>query len=142
MKPDPALEAAEKLARVMDERYVDPLLGMVVPWVGDLISAGLGVYPVLLAWRRGAHKGLLARMLLNLSIDLLGGAVPVLGDLWDFFFRAHSRNLALLRARSSEGAVVSSARDGLVVAGAVALFLLALALPIALLVAAIVALSR
>jgi hypothetical protein len=138
---DPALEAAEKIAKVMDRGYVDPVLGLVFPWAGDVVSAGLGLYPVLLAWRRGAPKALLARMLLNLSVDLLGGAVPVVGDLWDFFFKAHSRNLALLRARSVQQQVVSSRRDGLVVAGAVVVFLLALGLPIALLVVGLSALS-
>ena len=142
MKSDPALEAAEKIARVMDTHYVDPLLGLFVPWVGDVLSAALGLYPVVLAWRRGAPRGLIARMLLNLTVDLLGGSVPVIGDIWDFFFRAHSRNLALLRARSADGEVIPSKRDGLVVVGALALFLLALAVPIVLIVAAVSAVSR
>lgn len=142
MKSDPALEAAEKLARVMDRRYLDPLMGMLVPWAGDVFSAGLGLYPVVLAWRRGAPGGLLARMLLNLSVDLVGGAVPVVGDVWDFFFRAHSRNLALLRARSVGGQVTGSRRDGLVVLGAGLVFLAALALPVVLLILAISSLLR
>jgi hypothetical protein len=141
---DPALAAAEKLAGLMDRHYLDPLLGFVAPWAGDVVSAGLGLYPVMLAWRRGAPRGLLARMLLNLSVDLLGGAVPFLGDIWDFFFRAHSRNLALLRARSAGTAVVKSRRatDTLVVVGAGLVFLAALAFPIALLWTAISALLR
>jgi hypothetical protein len=142
MKLDPALKAAEKLAKLMDQRHIDPLLGLLVPWAGDLFSAGLGLYPVILAWRAGAPRPLLARMVLNLSVDLLGGAVPVIGDVWDFFFRAHSRNLALLRARSVDGHVVHSPRDGLVVVGAGLVFLAALALPVVLIVAAISALRR
>jgi hypothetical protein len=139
---DPALEVAEKIARVMDDHHVDPLLGLLVPWAGDVVSAGLGLYPILLAWRRGAPSGLLARMLLNLSVDLLTGAIPFLGDVWDFFFRAHSRNLALLRARLAGGEVVSSKRDTLVVLAAAAVFLAALALPIVLLVWSFTALAR
>jgi len=140
--PDRALAAAETVARWMDGRLLDPLLGFFVPWAGDLVSAGLGLYPVVLAWRRGAPRALVARMLLNLSVDLLGGAVPVVGDLWDFFFRAHSRNLALLRARSAGAEVVPSPRDGLVVIGAAAVFVLALAVPIGLLVWGLSALAR
>ena len=140
---DPAIEAAEKIARVMDGWYVDPLMGLFVPWLGDVLGAGLGLYPVVLAWRRGAPKGLIARMLLNLSVDLIGGAVPVVGDIWDFFFRAHSRNLALLRSRSDDAARIrSSPRDALVVVAAAAVFLAALAVPVTLLVWAIKALSR
>src|SRR5438046_1820949 len=126
---DPALEAAERIARLMDDFYLDPLLGLFLPWVGDVAGALLGLSPVVLAWRRGAPRGLLARMVLNLSVDLLGGSVPVVGDVWDFLFRANRRNLALLRARTAGGAIAPSPRDGLVVMGAVLLFVVALALP-------------
>jgi hypothetical protein len=130
-EPDRALEVAERLALWMDKRYVDPLLGFVLPGVGDLISAGLGVYPVVLAWRRGAPHSLLARMLLNLAVDAATGAVPVLGDIWDFFFKAHSRNLALLRARSEGRQVRSRWSDRLVLATAALALLVALAVPVA-----------
>lgn len=139
---DPALAAAAKIARVMDGWHLDPLLGLFVPWAGDIVGAGLGAYPVLLAWRRGAPKTLLARMLLNLSVDLLAGAVPVLGDVWDFFFRAHRRNLGLLQSRMAGTAVVATRRDGLVVAGAVLVFLAALAVPVVLLIWGVTALLR
>ena len=133
---DPALRAAEKIARWMDDRYLDPILGIVVPFAGDVIGAGLGIYPVLLAWRAGAPKPLLARMLLNLSVDLISGAVPFVGDLYDFFFKAHRRNLRLLQSRLRDGQIErsrrSSARDVAVVMGAAAVFLAALALPIVL----------
>src|SRR5262245_65529958 len=98
--PDRALEAASTLARWLDQRFLDPLLGLLLPGVGDLLGAALGLYPVLLAWQRRAPKTLLARMLLNLAADAAGGAIPVLGDVWDFLFRAHARNLDLLRARA------------------------------------------
>jgi len=127
---DPALDAATTLARWMDERYLDPILGLVLPGAGDLVSSALGIYPVVLAWRRGAPKALLARMLLNLAVDALGGSVPILGDVWDFFFRAHARNLALLRARAHSGAVTSKPTDALVVGAAAVALVGALAAPI------------
>jgi hypothetical protein len=136
-RDDRALVVAEKIARVMDGMYLDPLLGFFIPWAGDVVGAGLGLYPVWLAWKRGAPKTLLARMLLNLSVDLLAGAVPFVGDIGDFFFKAHRRNLHLLRARWDGGAVRARAGDRLVVAGALLVFLLALATPIVLLVLAV-----
>ena len=36
--PDRALAAAETLARWLDHRFVDPLLGLVLPGVGDLLA--------------------------------------------------------------------------------------------------------
>jgi hypothetical protein len=136
-RDDRALVVAEKISRVMDGMYLDPILGFVAPWAGDVVGAGLGLYPVWLAWKHGAPKGLVARMLLNLSVDLVAGAVPFIGDIWDFFFKAHRRNLYLLRARWDGGSVRARRGDGLVVGGALVVFLLALAIPIALLVAAV-----
>jgi hypothetical protein len=127
---DKALEAANTLARWLDGRFIDPLLGLLLPGVGDLIGAALGMYPVLLAWRRRAPKVLLARMLLNLAADTAGGAIPILGDIWDFLFRAHARNAELLRTRAAAGDVRGHWTDTLVVAAAVVALLAALALPI------------
>jgi hypothetical protein len=129
-QPDRALEVAETLARWLDHRFVDPLLGVLLPGIGDLIGSALGLYPVLLAWQRRAPKALLARMLLNLAADAAGGAIPVVGDIWDFLFRAHARNLQLLRARAAGGAVRGHWSDTLVIGGALMLFLAAVAAPI------------
>src|SRR4051812_41560391 len=127
---DRALDAATTLARWLDHRFVDPLLGLLLPGVGDLLGSALGMYPVLLAWQRGAPKSLLARMILNLAADAAGGAIPVLGDVWDFLFRAHARNLDLLRARAREGEVRGHWTDALVVGGALLVLVAALALPV------------
>jgi hypothetical protein len=128
--PDRAIEVATALARWLDHRFVDPLLGLLLPGVGDLLGAALGLYPVLLAWRRGAPKVLLARMILNLAADAAGGAIPLLGDVWDFLFPAHARNLELLRARASAGEVRARWTDVFAVGGALMALLVALAAPV------------
>src|SRR4029079_8598766 len=128
-QPDRALEAAETLALWLDNRFVDPLLGLLLPGFGDLLASALGLYPVLLAWQRRAPKSLIARMLLNLAADAAGGAIPVLGDIWDFMFRAHARNLKLLRARADDGTVRSHWSDTLVVGGALGVVCAAIARP-------------
>jgi hypothetical protein len=127
---DRALRAAETLSRWLDDRFVDPLLGLLLPGVGDLLGSALGLYPVVLAWRRGAPKALLARMLLNLAADAAGGSIPIVGDIWDFFFRAHARNHALLRARLEGGAVRGHWSDTALIVGAIAALVAALALPV------------
>ncbi len=127
---DHALLAAETLARWLDDRFLrsDPGPGAAGP--GDLLGSALGLYPVVLAWRRRAPKALLARMMLNLAADAAGGSIPILGDAWDFVFKAHARNLALLRSRSSAGAIRGHWSDRLVVAGAIVALLAAFALPV------------
>jgi len=131
---DPELAAAAAIARWMDQRFLDPLLGFVLPGAGDLISAGLGMYTLNLARRRGAPRVVLARMLMNLAVDTLCGSIPIAGDVWDVLFRAQVRNVELLRAHMHAGEVRSSPGDWLVVAGAALAFAAALALPVALFV--------
>jgi hypothetical protein len=99
------LERYTILANLLDQAWrvpgtklrfgLDPILGL-VPGAGDLITALLGVYGVLVARQLGAPKHVQGRMLLNLGIDALAGSVPVLGDLFDFGFKAHVRNRVLL----------------------------------------------
>jgi hypothetical protein len=128
--PDRALQVAATLARWLDGRFIDPLLGLLLPGIGDLLGSALGLYPVVLAWRRRAPKTLLARMILNLAADAAGGAIPIVGDIWDFFFRAHARNLELLRARGGSGEVRGRWSDFFVVGGALLALLAALAAPV------------
>jgi hypothetical protein len=80
---------------------LDPLIGL-VPVIGDLIPAAIGLYLVFEARELGASRWLMARMVGNLLLDLLVGAVPVLGDVFDFMFRAHHRNLKLLQKELGE----------------------------------------
>ena len=74
---------------------LDSILGL-VPGLGDVAGAALSGYMVLLASRMGAPQSVIARMLANVAIDTVGGAVPVLGDLFDVAWKSNSRNLALL----------------------------------------------
>lgn len=80
---------------------LDALLGL-VPGVGDLISGALGLYLVAEARQLGASRWLQARMIGNLLIDTAVGAVPVAGDLFDIYFKAHVRNLKLLQKELGE----------------------------------------
>jgi hypothetical protein len=132
---DRELERVQSLARIFDRRFVDPLLGLLVPGAGDVAGSLLGLYAVSLAIRRKLSPVVVARMLLNLSIDALLGAVPLIGDLFDLGFRAHERNVRLLVERA-EGGGRATPRDWLLVAGAVLVFAGTLALAVYLVVTA------
>jgi hypothetical protein len=75
----------------------DAIIGL-VPGFGDAAGALMSSYIVLQAARLGAPVPSLARMLLNVGIEALFGAVPVLGDLFDAAFKANARNVAILRS--------------------------------------------
>ena len=101
------LERIEREAAWLDTAYKlpgfpvrygwDPILG-ILPVVGDLVAAGYGLRLVALAHRYGLGRTLTLRMILNVTIDLALGAVPILGPFVDLFYRSNTRNLALLLA--------------------------------------------
>ncbi len=105
------LDAAARLARLrrlawlLDAQFglpgtrfrfgVNSLFGL-APVAGDALLGVVSLYIVWEARRLGAPNGLLARMLANIAVEVGGGAIPVLGDLFDMAFKANLRNLALL----------------------------------------------
>lgn len=74
---------------------LDGLLGL-IPGVGDTIGALVSSVVISEAARMGAPKVLLLKMTFNVALDALSGTVPVLGDLFDFFWKANQRNVQLL----------------------------------------------
>jgi len=66
--------------------------------VGDAISAALGSIILADAARRKLPVRLLIRMGGNVLLNAVVGAVPLLGDLFSVWFRANSRNFAILNA--------------------------------------------
>lgn len=107
------LEAAARLARLrrlawlLDAQFglpgtrfrfgLNSLFGL-APVAGDVLLGLVSLYIVWEARRLGAPIGLLARMLANIAVEVGGGAIPVLGDLFDMAFKANLRNLALLES--------------------------------------------
>src|ERR1051325_10925937 len=90
------LARALAVAKWTDRRFLDPLLGLVLPGLGDVLGVAAGLYIVALAVRHGVARRTVQRMFVNLGIDCLVGVVPVLGDIFDFFNRANVRNVRLL----------------------------------------------
>jgi hypothetical protein len=76
---------------------LDALIGL-VPGIGDAISTALSLFIVSEARALGAPPLLIARMIGNVALDGVVGAVPLAGDVFDVAFRANRRNVALLRA--------------------------------------------
>ncbi len=104
----------EALAKVLDSVVtvpgtkfkigIDPIIGL-IPGVGDALSSFMSGVIIYEAARLGAPKRHLLRMLGNVMLDSIAGAVPVLGDIFDFAFRSNLRNLEILRSIPSEALV-------------------------------------
>jgi len=95
------MDAAIEVPLLRTRVGLDALLG-VVPVVGDLLSAAIGLYLVTEARELGASRWLQTRMIGNLLADAVLGAVPVAGDIADVYFKAHMRNLRLLQKELGE----------------------------------------
>ena len=74
---------------------LDALFGL-VPGLGDIAGGLIAVYALRVARRLGAPAVIQAHMLTNIALDSLIGMIPLLGDVFDFAFKAQTRNLALL----------------------------------------------
>jgi hypothetical protein len=94
-----------RVARILDSAFgipgtsirfgLDPIIGL-VPGLGDAAGAVLAAWIVLLAARVGAPTSVVLRMLTNVAVDAVAGAIPFLGDLFDMGWKANTRNLDLL----------------------------------------------
>lgn len=81
---------------------LDPLIGL-VPGLGDWAGAACAFYVVYEAARLGVPFTALLRMMGNILVEAVVGAVPVLGDLFDFAWQANMRNLVLIERHYRPG---------------------------------------
>ena len=82
---------------------LDPLLGL-IPGAGDAAGAVLAGWIFVEAIRLGASRATLVRIAGNLAVDAVLGAVPIIGDLFDFAWKANLRNVRLLERHLMEPA--------------------------------------
>lgn len=104
----------ERLAAILDNRFripgtslrfgLDAIVG-ILPVVGDLAGSGMSLYILYNSYLKGVRSSTLLRMIWNIACDTILGAVPVLGDFFDFTWQANQKNvnLALEDLRSGAG---------------------------------------
>ena len=99
------LRRMRALARLMDTALrlpgtrvslgADSILGL-IPGIGDFAGAAISLFSINEARRLGVPKDKLLKMLLNVGVDTLAGSVPVIGDVFDVYFKSNRRNLAVV----------------------------------------------
>jgi len=155
ISPAHAAEVSERLRRLRELAWfldnsiplpggyrigVDALIGL-VPGLGDAVGALLSAYIINEARSLGAPGSILARMILNVLIETVVGAIPFAGDVFDAAYKANTRNLALL-ARYQLDPVGSRRSSRLVVIGFALLLAAVIALMIAIPVLVIVGIAQ
>lgn len=101
----------------------DPIIGL-IPGLGDIATFFASSVLVLVMARHGASGKVIALMIINVMLDTLFGGIPVIGNIFDFFFKANERNLKLLRRHHLEGKYQGSAKGVVIIVFLVLLLLL------------------
>jgi hypothetical protein len=112
-------DSLERLSWLMDDlirvpglgwRFgLDALVGL-IPGFGDTATSLVSFYVLVAAVRYGVPKVTLLRMGLNIGIDYVVGSFPLVGDVFDVWWKSNQRNVALLSKRATVSA--SEARQG------------------------------
>lgn len=108
----PSLHAFERMANLLDSRFeipgsgirfgLDPILSL-MPVLGDLITMVISSMLIYTMHKHGASRKVVVKMMLNAGLDTVIGAIPLVGTVFDVFFRANERNVKLLREHYYEG---------------------------------------
>lgn len=133
---------SERLVRILDDGWsipgtrirlgLDSVVGLLLPGAGDALGAVSALSLFALALQRRVPRVVLVRMAMNVGLDALLGAVPLLGDVFDIGWKANRRNLGLIEqatAAAVSGEPPSTLRDRLFIAAVLILVVCALALP-------------
>jgi hypothetical protein len=132
----PGIRGIEQIARLMDSLFIipgtkirfgiDPLLSL-FPIFGDLITYIISGALIYTMHTQGASRNVVIKMILNSTLDALIGAVPLVGTIFDIFYRANDRNVRLLREHYFEGKHRGSGNGLLIFIALVAILIVAAA---------------
>ena len=106
------LKHIDYLARLMDAQFrvpgtnfrfgLDAIIGL-IPGGGDLSTFAVSGYMLWVMAKNGASGYVLARMVLNVLLDTIIGSIPIIGDVFDMFYKSNMRNLSLMQEHYREG---------------------------------------
>lgn len=107
----------------------DAIIGL-IPGLGDLLTSLISLYILAAARRYGVPRATLMRMAFNIAVDTVVGAVPLLGDAFDVYWKANKMNVALLKRHVLATPAEQRAarrKDTLFIAGLIVLLLVMMA---------------
>jgi len=108
----PQLAWVDSFSRLLDTKFripgtnvrfgLDFIMGL-LPAAGSFLSLAFSGVLIATMFRHGASGMLTTRMFLNVLLDAIVGSVPILGNLFDLFYKANYRNLELMKEYYHEG---------------------------------------
>ncbi|MBL7807772.1 MAG: DUF4112 domain-containing protein [Saprospiraceae bacterium] len=116
---DPEMARLEALSKLLDNQFripgtnmrfgLDGLMGL-VPYLGDMSGFVVSGFLMRTMAKKGASPWMMLRMMFNYIIDAVFGVVPIVGDLFDFGFKANRRNVEMLKAYYADGSIKPNAK--------------------------------
>lgn len=118
------LKWVERIASVMDDKFrvpgtnfrfgLDPVLNL-IPFAGDISGFVVSAALLYVMSKNGVSRKVLILMAINISIDAAVGAIPLLGQISDFYIKANTRNIQLLKEHYQEGKHTGSGNGVIVI---------------------------
>ncbi|HLP92750.1 MAG TPA: DUF4112 domain-containing protein [Saprospiraceae bacterium] len=131
---DPEMARLEALSKLLDNQFripgtnlrfgLDGLMGL-VPYLGDMSGFVVSGFLMRTMAKKGASPWMMLRMMFNYILDAVVGVVPLVGDLFDFGFKANRRNVEMLKAYYADGTIKPNARRSVAFLGLLFLALFA-----------------
>ncbi|MGB3515811.1 MAG: DUF4112 domain-containing protein, partial [Elainellaceae cyanobacterium] len=81
----------------------------------------VSAYIIFLAARFRLSRGVLAQMIFNIGLEAVIGTIPLLGDVFDAFYKSNVRNLELLETHLQHQSLYLEDVDGLEAADSLSL---------------------
>lgn len=129
---------AERLVTLLDDAIripgtnvkigLDPILGL-IPGVGDVVTGGSAAALLLLALKERIPTLAIGRMVVNIAIDTVVGAIPVVGDAFDFVYRSNRQNLDIIKRYKADPKAEPTTADKALVGVGLALIGISILLP-------------
>jgi hypothetical protein len=106
------LKWVERIAHLFDDQFripgtsfrfgIDPIVNL-FPIAGDAAGFLVGAALVLTMAKHGVSRKVLILMMMNLLLDGLIGSIPLIGQIFDFYYKSNTRNIQLLKEHYVEG---------------------------------------
>ena len=94
---DPIYSTMRKISKVLDEYYLDAIIGLVLPGIGDVVTALCTLPFVWYSLLKIRSLPLTLAVIYNTLVDIVIGLIPFfVGDILDVFHRAYSKNMRLI----------------------------------------------
>ncbi|MDF9794802.1 hypothetical protein OKW21_000065 [Catalinimonas alkaloidigena] len=133
----PDLSWVDSLTNLMDSRFklpgtnfrfgLDPILGL-IPGIGDATSLLISGSLIFYMYRHGASRKAMILMVGNVLLDAIIGSIPILGNIFDFAYKANERNIRIMKRHYQEGKYQGKGTGVLIMIGLVLLGIIGLIL--------------